>query len=192
MKITASFFIALGAGLAIAGMPGAVDDIEKLSTSKPPVVAVGHDLSVAVIFPSENTAQLVVFRHNKEEARSSPFELVSSANYGAAWVEQVELKSASSFSVYMRTRQTCGPGIYDYSFAHRNGSWVVSGLERSESECSGEGVAPAWRKSYNYLTGRVETVQFRNERQRTTGKPKGNFLPHSLAEFEALSTRYEQ
>ncbi len=146
---------------------------------------------MVVVFPSEDAAQVLVFRGATVEARSAAFEFPRVANYGAAWVETIDVPSNSRFTIHMRTRQTCGPGTYDYHFAERRDAWVVSGLDRGESECSDAGIVPSSKASYDFLTGRILTTA-----ERRGARPKRSTLKHPfpgfpLASFEAFASRYE-
>lgn len=191
MRTINLLFVALFFAPSVVEAFNANAEFEQLSRAQSPVVAEGHSLSVAVIFPKENTAQLIVLQNQKTEVRSSAFEFHLTANYGGAWVEQIAVKSSSQFTVHMRTRQTCGPGVYDYIFAQRNGRWVVSGLERSESKCSDDGIVPSWRKSYNFLNGITESVVFENGRRKVASR-QGQVSEFALSEFVALDSKYQK
>jgi hypothetical protein len=170
------------ADIVLRGQPGQPD------------VVIHYDLNVEVIYPSEDTAQLLVLRGKNIEARSAPFGFYPHANYGATWVEAIEFTSSSAFTVNFRTRGTCGPSIYNYNFAKRNGRWVVSGLERTESQCSAEDgfIVDGWHKSYNYLSKKVKSVTFdENGRHPKTVVESKEFPVFLLTEFEALDSRYE-
>ena len=84
-----------------------------------------------------------------------------------------------------------GPGIYDYYFAERRHAWVVSGLDRGESECSDAGIVPSSSASYDFLTGHIVTTA-----ESRGAHPKHSMLQHSfpvfpLISFEAFANRYE-
>lgn len=166
--------------------------LDQHSPAKPPVRADAHGLSVAIVFPSKDTAQLLVLRDEAHEAQSAVFAFPSVATFGAAWVEQIEVKSSSSFIARIRTRQTCGPGVYDYSFVQQSNRWIVSSLEREESACSDDGIVRAWKKSYDFIGNRVISVTFRNGIPRESVTRLNKFTQFSLVKFQALDTRYEK
>lgn len=179
-----------GASSGVVAAP-AIGELEALSPAAHPVVASRAELSVVVVFPSDDIAQVLVFRGATVEERSAAFEFPRVANYGAAWVETIDVPSTSRFTIHMRTRQTCGPGIYDYHFAERRDAWVVSGLDRGESECSDAGIVPSSSASYDFLTGHIVTTA-----ERRGAHPKRSTLQHSfpvfpLTSFEAFANRYE-
>ena len=174
----------------VVAAPG-IAELEALSPAAHPVVASRAELSVVVVFPTEDAAQVLVFRGATVEARSATFEFPRVANYGAGWVETIDVPSTSRFTIHMRTRQTCGPGLYDYHFAERRDAWVVSGLDRGESECSDAGIVPSSKASYDFLTGQIVTTA-----ERRGAHPKQSTLQHPfpefpLASFEAFASRYE-
>ena len=190
-RVNKLLIIFLGFAYSVAVASSGHHVLKQLSHSKPPHVANAHGLSVAVVFPTEGIAQLIVLRSDSVEARSAAFEFTQTANYGAASVEQIKISSSSTFALSIRTRLVCGPGVYDYYFAQHRGRWVVSGLEREEGECSGDSVVPAWSKSYNYLTGKTESVAFQNGRRNKVTK-QSQFPVFELRKFEAFGAAYER
>ena len=161
--------------------------------ASPPIVATEGGLTVAVVFPSASTARVVVAREGEKRQQSREFEFPRDANYGAPWVELVEVKSPQSFVLHIRTRQTCGPGIHRFTFAYRGADWLVAGLDREESACpESGGPAPAWSASYNFLTGQVRRVEFANGR---AGKPtleRKQFPRFKLTDFAPLDPSFAQ
>jgi hypothetical protein len=185
-----SLLAAAGTSLSAAAAPGPAD-LESLSAAARPVVATRAGLTVAVVFPAENTAQLLVFRAATLEASSAPFEFPLVANYGAAWVEIIDIPTTSRFTLHMRTRQTCGPGLYDYRFAQRRDMWLVSGLDRAESECSEAGIVPSWKASYDFLTGAIVRTDVDRKAHVKVTKARHAFPAFPLTSFEAFASRYE-
>lgn len=156
-----------------------------------PVFAKVEDLTVATVFPSNGTARLLVFKGTKQVSGSSTFDFPSAANFGAAWVEEIRISNLSRFVVKIRVRQTCGAGSYDYTFDQRYERWVLSKLQREELRCTETGITSAWKKTYNYLDGRLTSVEYRGSRQvRRVSRLKAATLA-SLEEFQALAVRYE-
>ncbi|WP_140637451.1 hypothetical protein [Methylibium rhizosphaerae] len=167
-----------------------------LSPAHPPVVGRNVVSSpagvvVAVVFPTEFNAQLVVLKAGKVEHQSPQFEFVRVANYGAAWVDQITVRSRSRFTLKVRTQQTCGAAIYDYNFVQKGDVWYVAGLNRGESQCSDHGIVPSWEKSYNFLNGRTISTAFKDGRPRKAVVESKRFPHFLLADFEALNPRYE-
>ena len=73
------------------------DEVTKLSPAGVPVVSQVQDLRIATVFPSEGTARLLIFKGPALISGSAPFEFPTSANFGAAWVERIEISSSSRF-----------------------------------------------------------------------------------------------
>ena len=106
-------------------------------------------------------------------------------------MEFIDIPSTCRFTINIRTRQTCGPGIYDYRFAQRRQEWVVSGLDRAESECSEAGIVPSSRASYDFLTGTVMRTSTGKDGHQKHSASHHAFPTFPLASFEAFSSRYE-
>jgi hypothetical protein len=192
MRSRSVSFIAIGLSLYSVGVFGSDAEFLKLSAARAPVIGQGHGLAVAVVFPGNSTVQLVVRAAHAKEVHSQRFQIATDANYGAVWVEQVEITSPSQFVVFLRSRETCGPGVYDYVFSKREGGWFVAGLERSETMCSARGIAPSWRKSYNFLAGRIESTNFDRETRRRSTRSSRTFPPFPLEEWEPFASKYEE
>lgn len=182
--------VATGVSHAVVAAPS-IAQLEALSPAARPVLATHAELSVAVIFPSENTAQLLVFRGASIDARSVTFEFPLVANYGAARVEMIDIPSTSRFTIHMRTRQTCGPGVFDYRFAERGQTWVVSGLDRLEHECSAAGITLSSKASYDFLKGTIVRTELRQRVHQGHSTTHQAFTAFPLASFEAFASRYE-
>jgi hypothetical protein len=182
----------LTVALALTGASaGELRDLEKVSPWARAVTATQGELAIAVVFPSESTAKLVI-RVGEAPDESREFKFPRAANYGAPWVEHIVIKSHSSFVVHIRTRQPCGPGRHDFTFAHRGGEWLIAGLDREEHACSDEGPVLAWRKSYNFLIGRTERADYvRGHRGRAIVERR-QFPLFKLIEFDPLNSRYER
>jgi hypothetical protein len=192
MRALSASFIAIALSLYSAGVSGSDADFLKLSSTRDPVVGQGHGLAIAVVFPDESTAQLVVRAPHAKEVHSQRFEIAADANYGGVWIEQIEVKSHSRFVVYVRARATCGPSVYDYVFYKREDRWLIGGLERGETICSAGGIAPFWKKSYNFLAGRTETTKFDRGARRKSARSSRTFPPFPLEEWEPLASKYEE
>ena len=181
---------AIGVSPVGVAAPG-LAQLEALSPAAPPILATRAELSVAVVFPSEQTAQVLVFRGASVEARSAAFEFPLVANYGAAWVDTIDIPSMSRFTIRMRTRQTCGPWVYNYRFAERREAWVVSGLDRVENECSKAGIAQSSKASYDFLKGTIVRTEIRRRAPQEHSTTHHVFTAFPLASFEAFASRYE-
>lgn len=179
--------VALFALIAHAEPP----DFSRLSPARSPVVARDHGLAVATIFVAPHSAQLMVYRGDKEEARSPVFEFTMASNYGAAWVEQVKVLSPSRFLVAMRTRQTCGPEVYNYFFARMKGHWVLTRLDREQSQCSDAGIVPALNTTYDYIAGTAKSTKFNSGAPEKAVVHRRRFEVTPLTEFNALDEKYE-
>lgn len=181
---------ATGISSAVVAAPG-IAELEALGPAARPVLSIHNELSVAAVFPTKDTAQLLVFRGASVSSRSAAFEFPLVANYGAAWVEMIVIPSTSRFTIHMRTKGTCGPSIYDYRFARRGEAWVVSGLERAESECSEAGIVPSSQASYNFLTGTIVRSEFRRGALAKHVTTRHVFPAFPFESFEAFASRYE-
>ena len=167
------------------------DEVAKLSPAGVPVVNRALDLTVATVFPSEGTAKLLVFKGPELVSGSSTFDFPASANFGAAWVEEIEISTSSRFVVKVRIRQTCGPGSYDYTFVKRNGQWVLAQLQREELRCTDSGVSSDWKKTYNYLGGTLTSVKYQGPKS-TKKLSRLKAVKLTLIEdFQALAAHYE-
>ena len=185
------FGISISVLLAMADAVAQPDEVTKLSPAGVPVVSQVRDLRIATVFPSEGTARLLIFKGPALISGSAPFEFPTSANFGAAWVERIEISSSSRFVVRIRVRQTCGPGIYDYSFVQQQGKWFLAQLEREELRCSDSGITSDWKKTYNYLGGTLTAVEYQAQRPRTTHSRLKVAQLTPFEEFQALESRYE-
>lgn len=96
MRAVCTPIVAFGMSLWLVGASAADTHLLKLSPARDPAIGEGHGLAVAVIFPSESTAQLVVLAQQAKEVRSQQFEFAAAANYGAVWGKEIEIKSSSS------------------------------------------------------------------------------------------------
>lgn len=162
------------------------------SVRAPVIAALGlSDASIAVVFPTEESAQLVVLSAAAIAVQSARFDFFPNANYGAMWIDAIEGRGTAGFVVKIRTRQTCGAGVYDYRFARRGGVWVVSGLDRAESKCSDAGILPAWHKSINFLGGRIRFTQYVDGQPQKVVSQTKAFPSFPLVDFKAIDARYE-
>jgi hypothetical protein len=162
-----------------------------LSPARSPEIATAHGITVAVLFTSSTSAQLVVHRGATEEAKSPTFAFPIESNYGAAWVESVKILSASRFSVALRTRQSCGPGVHNYFFSQSKGQWLLTRLDREENECTETGNVLAWKTTYSYLDGTAKSTHFRNNvpQKSITRSMQLHLTP--LSEFNAFDPKHE-
>jgi hypothetical protein len=178
-------------GLLLSDATAQRANLSGISAAKQPVISEAHGISAAAIFPTHDSARIVVSVGATGEVSSPAFDFPSIANYGAAWVARIEIKSSAAFTVLIRVRQTCGPGIYDYTFAKQGNSWLLARLDREESQCTDAGILPDWKRSYNYLRGTVVSTKFQKSRAlKPTTKPRAlKVVP--LTEFRALDARHE-
>ena len=72
-RVNKLLIIFLGFAYSVAVASSGHHVLKQLSHSKPPHVATAHGLSVAVVFPTEGIAQLIVLRSDSVEARSAAF-----------------------------------------------------------------------------------------------------------------------
>ena len=181
------------ASFACALMPTSIaqSKSEPQASTTPPVSAKAAPLTVEVRFPRSGFAQLNVSHATRPSESSPEFELSREANYGQIWIERIDIDSQNRFVVRVRVRQTCGPGIHDYTFSFLRNRWVLSRLYREESLCAPAGVVTDWTKTYDYLSHTSSLIQYKG---RHSERPLKKQLPKRtvpLQEFIALDPDHE-
>jgi len=166
-------------------------DLAAMSPARSPVVAERYGITVAAVFLSSTSAQFLIYRGTAEEERSPVFEFPLEANYGSAWIEHVKPLSSTSFLVAVRTRQICGPSVYDYFFSRLQNHWVLTRLDRGERQCIDTGNIPAWKTTHDYLARRTKSIKFsKGGSTRTSIRAKGTKIVR-LVDFHALDPNHE-
>jgi hypothetical protein len=176
------------------------DELNRLSQYREPIRDFSRTTTttgsgvVAVVFPRSDAAQVVFLRNGKVKAGSAEFEFPMEANYGAAWVEQIKVQSQTAFTLDVRARGTCGPGVYNYSFSRIEGVWRLASLERKETKCSetDNTIVQDWEKRYDYLKGRIMSTTFKNDHPGRPVIKRKQFPVFTLAKFVPFSEVYEE
>lgn len=125
----------------------------------------------------------------REIASSPVFDFSDPSD--SSYIEIVEAQSSRRFSVQMNIRSACGAQRNVYRFAQVEATWVVAGIDISDTTCGKDNAIELdWERSTNFLTGKVILVKYRDERRigSTTKSVRPARIP--LAEFDIFDERF--
>lgn len=153
------------------------------------------DTSFAVIFPTDNTATLLVLNSAQGAsmrviAQSKAFGFYPKANFGATWINELVSKHKDKFSLELSYRGTCGPTVNKHHFALRRGLWMTVGLDKTTFKCADDGIVQDRTSTENFLTGIIETIDFKNDKPQRTVRTASKRKPFPLTQFPPNTSEY--
>jgi hypothetical protein len=153
------------------------------------------DTSFAIIFPADNIATLMVLNNAQSAsmhviAQSKAFGFYPNANFGATWINELVSKPKDKFSLELSYRGTCGPTVNKHHFALRRGLWMTVGLDKTTFKCTDDGIVRYRTSTENFLTGIIETIDFKNDKPQQTVRTASKRKPFPLTQFPPNTAEY--
>lgn len=141
---------------------------------------------IAVVFPTQDSAQLVVMERNQAEelhiAASSKVFYWPNPNYNV-FIAGLDTVGSDRFALRLAVREGCARGLRIHRFALRDGTWMVVGRDSTTPKCMDSGIETDWAESSNYLTGKSEKSIFKNGQPNEVVRTKAPRAAFPLSEF---------
>lgn len=146
--------------------------------------------------PEEPKAMVFVVQEGpsgevSENARSKPFDF---GDGGArSHVEFVDAKSNTGFSIQINYSGACTSGFDIFRFSKRDDSWIVSGRDSTRYHCSENDKSFGDTRneiSANFLTGKVESKYYSQNRLRKSIVERKKFTKFTITEFDPFQDTY--
>lgn len=206
MRLALAVFLALAAVSSLAqSIPTAATNllrelsrpgVESVVASTPNQSIAAHYPIVALVFPRENAASIVVLDEDgagkvRVVAASKDFGYYESGNYTAT-PNEFASNGPDRFYFEVSFRAGCARGTRTHRFALRDGAWMVVGLDQSVLTCSDDAVVQDWKSSENFLTGKVERTVFANDKPYRTVRKASMRKAFPLSAFPPNDPDYEE